>query len=238
MRRRAVGRLQQDWQCGRGRLRRADSGTNRRASFVSYSGNESQEASWRIAAEASVKKEDFELFIGTAGIAPNGEPIHTLPVLHVSFDGPPYPGAYDDTSFAHSGSEQWSNSKSGAGNASNHILRADAGYAIYALAFWNCDPQGSQPMDAYDFNDQLVGTITGLTNTHAGDPTNSDSFANFVSTVPIMYLLILGALGDGYNYFDDLQVHQQISHSTEQPFNGNKRVLFWGSAERRSPDSN
>src|SRR5262245_36714970 len=177
-----------------------------RASFTTFSGDAAAEATWQAAAGGSVPIEKFESFNGTPNTSPTGDPIISLPTLHVRFDGPPYPGAYNDANFAHSGVEQWSNFGAGAGNSSSHTMRVEPGYAIYALGFWNCDPQGAQPMNAYDFNGQLVGTIVGAINSHPSDPTHSTSFAGFVSTVPIQYLAIPGALGDGWNHFDDLQI--------------------------------
>jgi hypothetical protein len=181
-------------------------GRGAKAQLTTFSGDASAEAAWQAAAGGSVPIETFESFHGTPDLNPTGDPIVSLPGLHVSFDGPPYPGAYDEPRWAHSGVEQWSNFGAGAANSSPHTMRVAPGYAIYALGFWNCDPQGDQPMNAYDFNGHLVGTITAQLNSHQFDPAHSTSFAGFVSTVPIHFLSIPGTLGDGWNHFDDLQV--------------------------------
>lgn len=179
------------------------------AEFTVFSGDASQESAWQLAAGGNVPREDFEAFSGVGGPGTGGDVLTSLPSLHVLFDPVP-PGVYDDAQWAHSGSKQWSNWAGGAGNSASHTLRPEPGRQIFALGFWNCDPQGGQPMEAYDDADQLVGTITGAVNTHNSDPQHSDGFAGFISTTPIAYVMIPGALGDGWNHVDDLQVVTEL----------------------------
>src|SRR4051812_42579793 len=94
----------------------------------------------------------------------------------------------------------------GAGNGASHILRSMPHHSIYALGFWNTDPQGNQAMQAYDANQQLLGAISGLLNTHNSEPAASEGFAGFISSTAVAYVVIPGQLGDGWNHFDDLQV--------------------------------
>lgn len=180
------------------------------ASFTTYGGDAAQEAAWRAALGGSVPIENFESFTGVPATAFGGDALTELPSVHVTFDSI-VPGVYDDGQWAHSGTKQWCNWAGGAGNSSSHILRAAPGRQILALGFWNTDPQGDQPMEAYSAANQLIGTISGLHNTHRSQPTASDGFAAFISTVPIAYIRIPGALGDGWNHFDDLQVVTQVS---------------------------
>ena len=180
-----------------------------RADFTTYAGDATQEAAWQAALGGNVPLESFESFTGIPGPGTGGDALAALPSVHVTFD-PIVPGVYDDAQWAHSGTKQWSNWAGGAGNSASHVLRPEAGRRIVALGFWNCDPQGEQPMDAYDAADQLIGTISGHGNTHNSQPLLSDGFAGFISTTPIAYLKIPGALGDGWNHVDDLQVVTQL----------------------------
>jgi hypothetical protein len=164
--------------------------------------------------------ETFEAFQGIGGPGGTSDSITALPALHVTFDGPPYPGVYADAGFAHSGANQWANFGGGAGNGSNHKMRVEVGYAIRALGFWNCDPQGSQTFNAFGFNNQLVGSVTGAINNYGTPAADSTSFAGFISTVPIKYLEIPGALGDGWNHFDDLQVVAYPLHAGDFDLDG------------------
>jgi hypothetical protein len=180
------------------------------AEFTVYAGDVAQEIAWQAALGGSVPKETFEGFTGVPGPGVGGDMLAALPSVHVIFD-PVVPGVYDDAQWAHSGTKQWSNWAGGAGNSASHVLRPEPGRSILALGFWNCDPQGDQPILAYDVNNQLVGTISGHVNTHNSHPELSDSFAGFISTIPVAYLQIPGALGDGWNHFDDLQVVTQVT---------------------------
>jgi hypothetical protein len=89
-----------------------------------------------------------------------------------------------------------------------------------ALGFWNTDPQGDQPMQAYDAADNLIGSISGRVNTHNSHPELSDGFGAFISTTPIAYVKIPGQLGDGWNHFDDLQVVTQVAVTADYNHNG------------------
>lgn len=191
------------------------------ADFTVYSGDSSQEALWQAAAGGNVPLENFESYTGVGGPGTGGDMLAALASVHVVFD-PIVPGVYDDGQWAHSGTKQWSNWAGGAGNSASHVLRPEIGRMIFALGFWNCDPQGAQPMDAYDATNQLVGTISGQLNNHNSDPAHSTGFAGFVSTIPIAYLKIPGALGDGWNHFDDLQVVTQLVSTAD--YNHNRVV--------------
>jgi hypothetical protein len=175
-----------------------------RGEFHSYSGNAAQEGIWRAAAGGVIPTESFESFSGVGSTGIGGDVITALPSLRVTFDAPA-PGIYGDFTWAHSGGNQWCNWAGGAGNSASHVMRVEAGLAIYALGFWNCDPQGDQPMQAFGFDDQPIGTISGVINLPF-NAANSNSFAGFVSAEPVKYVVIPGALGDGWNHLDDLQI--------------------------------
>jgi len=190
-----------------------------RADFTVYSGDSAQESLWQVAAGSNMPLENFESYTGVGGPGTGGDVLAALPSIHVVFD-PIVPGVYDDGQWAHSGTKQWSNWAGGAGNSSSHVLRPEIGRRIFALGFWNCDPQGDQPMEAYDATDQLVGTISGHLNDHNSDPTHSTGFAGFISTIPIAYVRIPGSQGDGWNHFDDLQVVTQLVSVADYNLNG------------------
>jgi hypothetical protein len=181
-----------------------------RAEFATYAGDASQEAAWQAALGGTVPMENFENFTGVGGPGTGGDMLAALPSVHVVFD-PIVPGVYVDPQWAHSGTKQWCNWAGGAGNSASHVLRPEPGRQILALGFWNTDPQGDQPIKAYDAANQLIGTISGHLNTHSGHPELSDGFAAFISTTPIAYVTIPGALGDGWNHFDDLQVITKVT---------------------------
>jgi hypothetical protein len=176
-----------------------------RAQFTTFSGDASQEEAWRTAVGGQIPLETFESFQAVNGTGTGGDVLGSLPPLRVTFD-PIAPGIYNDAQWAHSGTKQWSNWAGGAGNAASHVLRPLPHHSIYALGFWNTDPQGDQSMHAFKENQQLLGTISGLLNSHNGNPAASDGFAGFISTVPVSYVTIPGQLGDGWNHFDDLQI--------------------------------
>jgi hypothetical protein len=181
-----------------------------RADFLTYAGTATQEAAWRAALGGSVPLVNFESFNGVGGPGFGGDALAALPAVHVVFNSP-LPGVYVDAQWAHSGTKQWCNWAGGGGNSASHVLRPEPGREILALGFWNTDPQGNQPMDAYDAGDHLIGTISGHVNTHNSQPGLSDGFAGFISTTPIAYVKIPGALGDGWNHFDDLQVVTRVT---------------------------
>src|SRR5690349_13681200 len=143
------------------------------ATFTTYAGNASQEAAWQAALGGNVPVEHFDNFVGVPNTSVGGDKLTALPSVHVVFD-PIVPGVYDDAGWAHSGTKQWCNWAGGAGNSSSHVLRPEPGRQILALGFWNTDPQGNQPMLAYDVAGQLVGIITGHLNTHNSHPELSD----------------------------------------------------------------
>lgn len=199
------------------------------ATFDVYSGTATQEAAWQAAAGGSVPLEDFESFTGTPDTSVFGDALTALPALHVTFDAI-VPGVYDDAQWAHSGTKQWSNWAAGAGNSSHHIMRPEPGLRIFAVGYWNCDPQGEQTIEAYDDGGQLVGVISGLRNTHNSNPANSDGFAGFVSNTPIAFVTIPGNLGDGWNHIDDLQV---VTRAIPEPSTWLLAVLALASLNRR-----
>ncbi|MAE60826.1 MAG: hypothetical protein CMJ49_05645 [Planctomycetaceae bacterium] len=137
------------------------------AAFVTYQGDAAVEAAWLTAVGQPVPLETFEGFTGTPNTSPVGDPVPSLPALGVTFETATpglFPGVYDDINFAHSGTNQLANFAAGAGRYSSFTIRPNSGSAITALGFWQSDPQGNQPMHAYDANDNLVGTIVGLIN--------------------------------------------------------------------------
>ncbi len=110
------------------------------ADFAVYSGNATQEAAWQTAAGGNVPLEDFEGFTGVSGTGAGGDQLNALASLHIEFDAIA-PGVYDDAQWAHSGTKQWSSWAGGAGNSANHVMRPEFGRRIFALGFWNTDPQ-------------------------------------------------------------------------------------------------
>jgi hypothetical protein len=184
-------------------------GRGARGDFTAFAGDALEEAAWQAAAGSNVPLENFEEFTGVPNTSVGGDVLTSLPSLHVTFDTPA-PGVYDDAQWAHSGTKQWSNWAGGAGNSASHVLRPTPDRRIYALGFWNCDPQGVQTMEAYDDHDQFIGIIAGDLNSHNSHPQDSAGFAGFVSTVPIAYVKIPGQFGDGWNHLDDLQVMTRL----------------------------
>jgi hypothetical protein len=176
-----------------------------RADFTAFAGDALEEASWQLAAGGNVPLENFEGYTGVTDTSVGGDVLTALPSLHVTFDTPA-PGIYDAAEWAHSGTKQWSNWAGGAGNSASHVLRPTTDRRIYALGFWNCDPQGIQTMEAYDDQDNFIGVIAGDLNSHNSHPEDSSGFAGFVSTTPIAYVRIPGDFGDGWNHLDDLQI--------------------------------
>lgn len=179
------------------------------AQFTVYEGDASTETQWRTAAAAvqggnPVPLEDFESFFGTPFGGGPSDQVPALPALHiVSSTGVPgaYPGVYRDAQWAHSGENQLANFNGGLGQFADYDILPESGHAIYALGFWQCDPQGDQHLFAYDAANHLLGEIVGRINDGSGN-----SFAGFVSATPVARVFVEGALGDGWNHIDDLQV--------------------------------
>jgi hypothetical protein len=180
------------------------------AQFTTYQGGAGTESSWRAAASAliggaPVPLEDFELYRGVPSpFSGPSDQVRTLPALGVDLFGDApgtYPGVYSNDGQAHSGSNQLANFGGGGGNASDYHIRPAAGRVVLALGFWQCDPQGDQVMQAFDADDNLIGTIVGRINNGSGQ-----SFAGFVSQSPIMRVRVVGLEGDGWNHLDDLQI--------------------------------
>ncbi|MEK6703846.1 MAG: hypothetical protein AABZ53_16425 [Planctomycetota bacterium] len=173
------------------------------AQFATFTGGASQELAWQAAAGGNVPLEDFESYHGGLCCAPTDQ-VTALPALGIVFatDVPgAYPGVYNYQPQAHSGQNQLANFGGGLSAYADYRILPESGKAIYALGFWQCDPQGDQTMYAFDALGTLVGQITGHINDGGGL-----SFAGFVSTIPIARVVVEGLLGDGWNHIDDLQV--------------------------------
>ena len=160
-------------------------------------------ADWLSAVGEPVPSEDFESYTGTPNTMPTGDPIAALPALGVTFetDVPGvYPGVYTDAMWAHSGVNNLSNFGAGGERWSDYRIVAAPGTAIFALGFWQTDPQGAQEMRAYGADGTLVGIALG-------NPALSDNaFAAFVTNIPIVRIEVPGGIGDGYNHLDDLAI--------------------------------
>ncbi|MCA9311750.1 MAG: hypothetical protein KDA21_11130 [Phycisphaerales bacterium] len=158
---------------------------------------------WAMAVGEPVPTEDFESYTGTPDTSPTGDPIMALPALGVTFatDVPGvYPGVYDDDTYAHSGHNNLSNFGAGGARWSDYRILAEPGKAIFALAFWQTDPQGAQPMYLYGADGELVTVVTA-------NPVFSDvAFAGCVTNVPVVRVEVPGGQGDGWNHLDDLSI--------------------------------
>ena len=192
--------------------------------FSVFEGGAATETAWRAAAGGSVPGENFESYFAVPGpFSGPSDQVLALPALGIVFasDVPgAYPGVYTNAGQAHSGTKQLANFGGGLGAYSTYRIHPEAGKAIYALGFWQCDPQGNQTMIAYDAIGNRVGDITGLINNGSGN-----SFAGFVSTIPIARIDVDGLLGDGWNHIDDLQVVSRFPCPAD--FNGDNTVDFF-----------
>lgn len=179
--------------------------------FTVYEGNSATEAAWRAAAGGNVPLEDFEGF-ANATCCPCllcSDQVKALPALGVVFASDvadAYPGIYINAGQAHSGQKQLANFGGGLSSFADYRMHPVPGKSIFALGFWQCDPQGDETLVAFDASDQEVGRIVGRINNGSGN-----SFAGFVSTVAIKKVVVLGAEGDGWNHIDDLQVVARAS---------------------------
>ncbi len=175
------------------------------AQLTTFQGNAATEAAWRNAVGGIIPLEDFESYYAVASpFSGPSDQIQTLPALHIDLYGPTpgsYPGVYTNGNQAHSGTNQLCNFGGTIPQFGDYFIVPSAGYTIRALGFWQCDPQGDQTLYIYDAQDNLLGTITGLINNGSGN-----SFAGFISDVPVAKIRVEGLLGDGYNHIDDLQV--------------------------------
>ncbi len=194
------------------------------AQFSTFEGGAAAETAWRAAAGGSVPSEDFESFNAVPSpFSGPSDQIQALPALGIVFASNvhgAFPGVYTNAGQAHSGTKQLANFGGGLGAFSTYRIHPEAGKAIYALGFWQCDPQGNQTMIAYDASNNVVGEITGLINNGTGN-----SFAGFVSTVPIARIDVDGFLGDGWNHIDDLQVVSRGNCAAD--FDGDGTVDFF-----------
>jgi hypothetical protein len=173
--------------------------------FQTFQGNAATEQAWRSATGSPVPLENFESFNGVSGpFAGPSDPVTHLESLRIRRYGAAagtYPGVYSDGTFAHSGVNQIANFGAGGAGFSDYYFEPDPGLSIRAVGFWQCDPQGDVVFEAYGAGNVLVGTIRGLINNGTGN-----SFAAFISEVPIVRVRVLGNEGDGWNHTDDWQV--------------------------------
>ena len=177
------------------------------AAFTTFAGGTTAQSAWRNAVGTYVS-EDFEGFSVNA-------PVTSLPTLGLAFDplsNGAQPGIYrhgvDNTPFE---SKQLANFPGNCCIASAYrygdlSARVIAGVDLYAFAFWNGDPQGNSVLSVFDQSDNLLGTVTALINTGTSPTNLSNSFAGFISTVPVGRLFFEGFAGDGWNHYDGLQV--------------------------------
>jgi hypothetical protein len=187
-----------------------------------FQGDAAVEAAWQAAAGGEVPRETFDLYVGTPGpCASRSDPVMALPALGVVLRGltpGSYPGAYNDTAFAHSGAIQLSNFGYDVpcANAVDYYVEAAQGRAIRAAGLWQCDPQGHLTVVAEAADGRTMFSFVALINDQSGN-----SFGGFVSVEPVARLRVLGAEGDGWNHLDDLQVvTEPVSPSCPADFNG------------------
>lgn len=199
----------------------AVSASNALGQFNVFEGGTAAETAWRAAAGGNVPGENFEGYNAVPSpFSGPSDQVLALPAMGIVFatDVPgAYPGVYSNEGQAHSGANQLANFGGGLGAFSTYRILPETGKAIYALGFWQCDPQGDQTMIAYDAMGNIVGEITGLINNGSGN-----SFAGFVSTIPIARIDVDGLLGDGWNHIDDLQVVTRVNCSAD--FNGDSTI--------------
>jgi hypothetical protein len=177
------------------------------AQFAIYQGGNAAELAWRSAAGGGspVPLENFESYSGVPGpFSGPSDIVPSLPGLGIVLYGAAsgtYPGVYANASQARSGVNQLANFGGGGAAFSDYFIEPEPGKVILGLGFWQCDPQGNQTMEACNASGVLVGAVTALVNDGSGQ-----SFGGFVSSEPILRVRVVGALGDGWNHIDDLQV--------------------------------
>lgn len=173
--------------------------------FTTYEGGPAAESAWRAAAGGPQVMETFEGYL-------NHQLIASIPSLHLNLEvNEPfgYPSTYFDSSQHRTGPMNLGNFNSAtfAGQFADMVIHVDAGYVMTAFAFWNTDPQGNYVVSAYDSNGNLLGTVSAQTFW------TFESFAGFVSSVPVATLVFDGNMGDGWNHIDDVQSRTYASGS-------------------------
>ena len=78
------------------------------------------------------------------------------------------------------------------------ILNVLPGHTITSVGFWNGDGQADTFYAyAYDASNNMLGSVGAY----------KDTFAGFISDVPISYVVFDGNTGDGWNHLDGLQTN-------------------------------
>jgi len=96
------------------------------------------------------------------------------------------------------------------------IARVQDGANLYAFGFWNGDPQGDALLRVYDRSNVLLGTVTASVNTGSSS-SFTNSFAGFISTLPVGRLEWEGNTGDGWNHYDDFQAQVTFTNAVPEP---------------------
>jgi len=185
------------------------------AAFTPYAGGLSAQSDWQSAVGSYVF-EGFESY-------PRDTPITVLPAFGLTFDltiGGTPPGIYEHSvANTPSGPKQIANFPGNCCLTANYaygdlIARVQDGANLYAFGFWNGDPQGDAQLRVYDRSSVLLGTVTALVNT-GSSPGFSNSFAGFISDLPVGRLEWEGNTGDGWNHYDDFQA--QVTFAVPEP---------------------
>lgn len=167
------------------------------AAFVTFNGDTTVESSWQTAA-GGVALEDFESYSA-------GTQISSLPALGISFSqlaGGGYPFAYywgvNDTTHGPMHLGNFPNGINAINQWDSIILNVLPGMRITALGFWNGDGQADTLVaEIYDSSGNLLGSVGSY----------KDTFAGFVSDIPISRVVFNGNTGDGWNHLDGLQTN-------------------------------
>ncbi len=166
------------------------------ASFVTYTGDLSAETDWQAAA-GTTSLEDFESYQDDTQI-----PI--LATLGIGFDplaGGGFPNTYLFSEGPPHGPMHLANFPNGINSINQWddiVLYVLPGYEITALGFWNGDGQSDTLVaTAYDASDNILGSVGAF----------KDTFAGFISDIPISRLVFSGNTGDGWNHLDGLQTN-------------------------------
>jgi hypothetical protein len=186
-----------------------------RAAIVPFTGGVVAQEAWRTAVGSYVF-EGFESFsINT--------PITSLSALGLTVDplaGGVQPGIYQHgVNNTPSGQRQLANFPgncciTGTFQLGDLIMQVDPAVDLLAFAFWNGDPQGNAALRIYNRSGVLIGTVTALINTGSSAGL-SNSFAGFISTEPVGRLEFEGAVGDGWNHYDDF--HASFAADIPEP---------------------